>query len=136
MANVTITLDDALLAEVRREAERAGKSVSRYLADVLKAAQDQRQAERMAAMEQFLELAKYVPTEGEPWKFDRDEIYDRPYPGGHQRGDLQPRWPSAEQAAKVRGVAEGADGGQFNDRQPASVQRSVQRRKKKDTSSG
>jgi hypothetical protein len=131
MTNVTITLEEAALAFARQEAERASKSLSRYLADLIAAEQERLRTERMAALEQFFELAKYVPKDGEPLKFDRDEIYDRPYPGGRQRGDLQPRWPSAEQAAKVRGVAETAVGGEFDDRQSAGVQRGVQRRKKK-----
>lgn len=132
MANVTITMDDDLLARVRREADRAGKSLSRYLADLIAAEEERLRQESIAAMDKFLALAKYVPATGEPWKFDRDEIYDRPYPGGHQRGDLQPRWPSAGKTEKVRGVAERTDQHAFDGGQPASVQRGRKRRAKKD----
>ena len=136
MANVTITVDDGMLARVRREAEAAGKSLSRWIADLIEAEEARLTAERVAAMEKFLELAKYVPATGKPWKFNRDEIYERPYPGGHQRGDLQPRWPSAEEASKVRGVGESPDHYRRDGGEPASVQRGRQRRPKKDTGAG
>ena len=41
MANVTIALDEALLLRVRDQARLAGKSLSRYVADLI-AAEDKR----------------------------------------------------------------------------------------------
>lgn len=72
MANVTVTVDDELLARV--EAERADKSLSRYLADLIAAENARLRAESAAMFKKT-----YSP---QPWTFDRDEIYDRPYPGG------------------------------------------------------
>ena len=131
MANVTITLDDDALACARREAENAGKSLSRYLADLVAAEERRLRTERMAAMDKFLALAKHVPLDRPDWKFDRDEIYDRPYPGGHQRHPLQPGPGAGGQAGALRGVAERADGGEFDDGQSAGLQRNPKRSRKK-----
>lgn len=131
MTNVTITLDDALLARTRREADQVGKSLSRYIAELIAAEEERLRAARMVAMDDFLALSKHVPLDRPDWKFDRDEIYDRPYPGGHQRHSLQPGSGAGSQAGEMRGVAERADSGEFDDGQPASVQRNQKRGRKK-----
>jgi hypothetical protein len=131
MTNVTITMDDALLARARREADQAGKSLSRYLADLIAAEEERLRTARMAAMDGFLALANHVPLDRPDWKFDREEIYDRPYPGGHQRHSLQSGPGASGQAGAVRGVAERADGGEFDHGKPASVQRNQKRGQKK-----
>ena len=131
MANVTVTLDDALLARARREADRAGKSLSRYLADLIAAEDKRLKADQMAALEKLLALADQVPMNRPDWKFDRDEIYDSPYPGGQQRRSAQPGPSRRGEEDALRGVADSADPGKFDDGQPAGVQRNAQRRRKK-----
>ena len=73
MTNVTITFDEAVLAEARREAEQAGKSLSRYLADLVTPEQKRLREERMAAMDAFFKVAKSVKLSGEAYKFDRED---------------------------------------------------------------
>lgn len=131
MTNVTITLDDALLAEVRREADRAGKSVSRYLADLLAAEQERRRAEGMAAMEQFLTHAATLRASGDPWTFDREELHERRYPGGQQRDPLHAGSTREREEAYMRGMAESGDRKLFDHDQPASLHRSAKRRRPK-----
>jgi hypothetical protein len=128
VANVTVTLDDALLARARREADRAGKSLSRYLADLIAAEDERLRAESVATMEAFLAHQVVSP---EPWTFDRDEIYDRPYPGGHQSDPLEPRRPVSAKAEPLRGVAEPPRRDPDVGGQPASRGRTSDRRAKK-----
>jgi hypothetical protein len=142
MANVTITMDEATLRWVRIEAAKAGVSVSRYVGQVLMArraetenAPDQEardRAKRMEAIEKFLALAVHVPDDRPDWTFDRDEIYDRPYPGGHERDPVQsgPRWPSA-QTREMRGVAEAPERYEHDDRKPAGDRRNPRQRRSK-----
>lgn len=131
MANVTVTLEDTLLERARREADRAGKSLSRYLADLIAAEDARLKAERVAAMDAFLALSEYVPLDRPDWTFDRDEIYDRPYPGGQQRHSLQPGQSGDRKKDALRGLAERSDSGEFDDGQPAGLQRNTKRGRKK-----
>jgi hypothetical protein len=48
MANAIVTLEDDLLGRARREADRAGKNLSRYLADLVEAGDARKRAERDA----------------------------------------------------------------------------------------
>lgn len=131
MANVTVTLDDALLSRARFDAERAGKSLSRYLADLIEAEDARLRAASVAAMQEFLSLSAQVPLDRPDWKFDRDEIYDRPYPGGHTRGALQLGSGRSGEAGALRGVADSAGGDEFADDQSAGLQRDAKRSRKK-----
>jgi hypothetical protein len=130
MTNVTVTLDEAVLAAARQEAERAGKSLSRYLADLLTAEQKRLAEERMAGMDAFLKVAKSVKLAGEAYKFDRDEIYDEAF-SRYERGDLRFGPARAGQAGALSRVAEPSGGGEFAHDQPASVRGNAKRRRKK-----
>jgi hypothetical protein len=130
MANVTVTLDDALLDRAREEAGRAGKSLSRYLADLILAEDERLRAGRVAAMDRFLTLAKSVKLEGEAWKFDREEIYDDAF-RRFERRRVQSRFPQSKQAGAMSGVAESAGGTSGFDHQPPGVRRGSKRRRPK-----
>ena len=60
MKNVTISMDEKLAREVRIEAARAGKSMSKYIAEVVEAAlkqpidADAERRRKIDAMERFL----------------------------------------------------------------------------------
>jgi hypothetical protein len=130
MTNVTVTLDEAILAQARREAERAGKSLSRYLADLVAAEQARLRAERVAAMDAFFEVARSVKLEGEAYKFNRDEIYDEAL-SRHERGDLRFGPARAVETGALSGVADAGGAGEFAHAEPAGVRRSAKRRGKK-----
>lgn len=130
MANVTVTLDDAVLAEARNAADGDGKSLSRFLAELVEADLARRRGERVVAMGAFLDVARAVKLDGAAYTFNRDEIYDEAV-SRLERGDLRARSARAGKAGALHGVAErdGADG--YAHDQPASVRRSAKRRGKK-----
>ena len=112
MANVTISLDDALLTRVRAEAAKEQRSVSRWIArelDRAVAVADQR-ARASAGIEELHRLIDAEPApDVPPWKFDRDEIYEERF----RRFDHAPLQPGPERAQEARdlsGVAEDAAG--------------------------
>jgi hypothetical protein len=76
MKNVTITLPDDLARRARVEAAKAGKSLSRWIADQLAAELHNPTMSQLEAVERFLAgpgypgVAKNLPK--------RDELYDRP----------------------------------------------------------
>ena len=69
MKNVTISMDEKLASEVRVEAAKAGKSMSKYIADVVEAAlkqpvdADAERQRRIDAMERFLAGPKWSVME-------------------------------------------------------------------------
>jgi hypothetical protein len=82
MTNVTIKLSEDRLRDVRIEAARAGKSVSRFLSDMIDSnlprnlpAQEMTQEERRAALERILSGPKWsVMREGRmPTADERNE---------------------------------------------------------------
>jgi hypothetical protein len=130
MANVTITLDDALLAAARGEAERAGKSLSAYLAALVAAERDRLRAERMAGLDAFLDIASRVKVSGAAEKFNRDEIHDEAF-SRYERGDLRFGPARSVQTGALPRVAESGGGSEFADDKPASGGRGAKRRGKK-----
>lgn len=77
MKNVTITLPDDTLARIRVEAAKAGKSVSRFMAEL---AEDRIRAKRRdpaEAMRRFLSGPLYDLTDENGQAPSRDDIYDR-----------------------------------------------------------
>ena len=108
MKNVTISMDEAILREVRLEAGRAGVSVSRWIAEQL----DQRlrmRAEKAAASEQIEQLLSTFPgiplSENGKITIDRDEMYDERF----RRFDgpaVPVGFEGSSQASDMRGVAE------------------------------
>jgi hypothetical protein len=109
MANVTIALEEDVLARLRWDAQTARKSVSRYIADLIAADQARLRAQGVAIIEDFLAGPDLNLLRDDGTPIPRDELYDRPCPGGHQRDPLRPRWPVSGQAGPLRGLAEGAE---------------------------
>lgn len=76
MRNVTVTLDENLAQRVRVRAAEEGKSVSRYLADLLER-QMAEDDDYESSMQHFLALQPMNLSGGEPYP-KRDELYERP----------------------------------------------------------
>jgi hypothetical protein len=76
MKNVTISMDDKLLEQVRISAATEGKSVSRYVADVL-AEKSNRQINQRAIIERFLNGPCWDISGPDGRLPTRDEIYER-----------------------------------------------------------
>ncbi len=75
MKNVTISLDEDTAAWARVEAAKAGKSLSRYVGDMLAERRGSTESECIKVLREFLEgpgypgIAKDLPN--------RDALYDR-----------------------------------------------------------
>jgi hypothetical protein len=78
MKNITLAIDEKVLAKVRRAAARKDTTVNALVREYLTrlAEQDDRAAK---ARQELVELAKRSTLElGPDWKWNREEIYDRP----------------------------------------------------------
>jgi len=108
MKNVTISMDDAVLREVRLEAGRAGLSVSRWIAEQLETRLRTRAAKAAASeqIEQILSTFPGIPlSENGKITIDRDEMYDERF----RRFDgpaLSAGFEGPDQTSDLRGVAE------------------------------
>lgn len=108
MKNVTITLPENVAAWARVEAAKAGKSLSRFIADLL-----QQKAEpatdQMAALEKFLSgpgypgIAKAWPGREALYAEREDELFRR-----YESSRLRDRPARTEKAPARRGFAEKA----------------------------
>ncbi len=76
MKNVTISMDEKLLERVRVSAATEGKSVSRYVADVLME-KSSRAISQKAIIERFLSGPKWDISGPDGRLPTRDEIYER-----------------------------------------------------------
>jgi plasmid stability protein len=89
MKNITLAIDDGVLAKVRLRAAQDGTTVNAMVRDYLTrlAGEDERIAQ---ARKELLELARTSTLDmGPGWKWIREDVYDRPGPSGHQRADLR-----------------------------------------------
>ena len=77
MKNVTITLPEQTLAKLRIEAAKAGKSVSKFMADLAEERIGSRTADPGQAMRQFLSGPLYDLTDENGKAPSREQIYDR-----------------------------------------------------------
>ena len=87
MKNITLSMQDDLASWVRVEAAKAGKSVSRYLADTLAekrgpAVTQKESARRFLSGPGFPGVTKQLPS--------RTELYDEILLRRHQRAPLRP----------------------------------------------
>jgi hypothetical protein len=112
MKNVTITLDEELAAWARVEAAKAGKSLSRYLADVLAERRTGRPAlSQREALDRFLAgpgwpgIAENLPTREELYAEREDELLRR-----YKRAPLRPGPKPAGQEKKGRRMARRTSG--------------------------
>lgn len=89
MANITLSVDDNVLQEVRQIAARKKTSVNALVRDHLTRLADQ-EGRQAAARKRLLELAdRSTGRMGPDWKWNREEIYDRPVLSRHERPDLR-----------------------------------------------
>jgi hypothetical protein len=72
--NVTLSVDDHLVARARKKAEALGKSLNQLIRDYLERLAGSDDPER--SIEEFERLSGRGDSRG--WRFDRDEIHDRP----------------------------------------------------------
>lgn len=71
--NVTLSIDEQLVARARQKAEALGKSLNQLIRDYLQTLAGGDDAER--SIEEFRELSGQGDSQG--WRFNRDEIHSR-----------------------------------------------------------
>jgi len=71
--NVTLSIDDHLLARARKKAEALGKSLNQMIRDYLESVSGGDDAER--SIEEFKRLSGQGHSKG--WRFNRNEIHER-----------------------------------------------------------
>ena len=71
--NVTLSIDDQLVARARKKAEALGKSLNQLVRDYLQTVVGGDDPER--SIEEFKKLSGLGHSRG--WRFNRDEIHER-----------------------------------------------------------
>ena len=71
--NVTLSVDEQLVARARKKAEALGKSLNQLIRDYLERLAGSDDPER--SIEEFKRLSGRGHSRG--WRFDRDEIHER-----------------------------------------------------------
>ena len=71
--NITLSIDDHLVARARKKAEALGKSLNQLIRDHLKSIAGGGDAE--SSIEEFRRLSGQGHSRG--WRFNRDEIHER-----------------------------------------------------------
>ena len=79
MVTLNIEVPESAMEVIRQRAEAAGKTPEAWAAEVL--IQNAAPAGNKQWMKAFLEDAEKVRGRSGGWKFNRDDLYDRPYPG-------------------------------------------------------
>jgi hypothetical protein len=74
LMNVTLSIDEQLVARARKKADALGKSLNQLIRDYLQRLAGGDDPER--SIEEFRRLSGRGNSRG--WKFNRDEIHDRP----------------------------------------------------------
>jgi hypothetical protein len=72
--NVTLSIEEQLVARARKKAEALGKSLNQMIRDYLQTVAGGDDAER--SIEEFNRLSGQGDSHG--WRFNRDEIHERP----------------------------------------------------------
>ena len=89
MANITLSVDDNVLQEVRQIAARKKTSVNALVRDHLTRLADQ-EGRQAVARKRLLELAdRSTGRMGPDWTWNREETHDRPVLPRRQRPDLR-----------------------------------------------
>ncbi|MGA2697244.1 MAG: DUF6364 family protein [Terriglobales bacterium] len=71
--NVTLAVDEQLVARARKKAEALGKSLNQLIRDYLQTIAGEEDPER--TIEEFQRLSGTGNSKG--WRFNRDEIHER-----------------------------------------------------------
>jgi hypothetical protein len=71
--NVTLSIDDQLVARARKKAEAMGKSLNQLIRDYLQRVAGADDPKR--SVEEFRRLSGRGNSRG--WRFDRDEVHER-----------------------------------------------------------
>jgi hypothetical protein len=71
--NVTLSIDEQLVARARKKADALGKSLNQLIRDYLQRLTGEDDPER--SIEEFKRLSGRGNSRG--WRFNRDEIHDR-----------------------------------------------------------
>ena len=74
--NLTLSIDDRLLEEARKVARSMGKSVNQIVREHLEQLASRDQAER--DVEELRRLSAQSEGRSRGWRFDREEIHERP----------------------------------------------------------
>jgi hypothetical protein len=88
MKNITLSVDDKVLTDVRRYAAQRDTTVNALVRDFLTriATQEDRAAN---ARQRLLELAESSEGRMGEWRWSREATYDRSVLSGHERPDLR-----------------------------------------------
>jgi hypothetical protein len=71
--NITLSIDDHLVARARKRAEAMGKSLNQFIREQLQSLAGDDDGER--SIEEFRSISGGGHSNG--WKFNRDEIHER-----------------------------------------------------------
>jgi len=74
LVNVTLSIDEQLVARARKKADALGKSVNQLIRDYLQKLAGGDDPER--SIEEFRKLSGHGHSRG--WRFNRNEIHERP----------------------------------------------------------
>jgi hypothetical protein len=91
MKNITLAIEDTVLAQARRYAAARDTTVNALVRDYLgRIAADEDRIAR--AREALLGMSDQSPARlGPDWAWDREELHDRPVLSGHERAPLRGR---------------------------------------------
>lgn len=73
LVNITLSIDEQLVARARQKAEAVGKSLNQLIRDYLQSVAGGDDPER--SIEEFKRLSGQGNSRG--WRFNRDEIHER-----------------------------------------------------------
>jgi antitoxin component of RelBE/YafQ-DinJ toxin-antitoxin module len=73
--NVTLSVDDEIMREARRQAETMGTSVNQLVRDYLQQLAGKVDPEADAL--EFEKLSRLANGDSRGWRFDRDELHER-----------------------------------------------------------
>ncbi len=73
--NLTLSIDDQIVARARRVADSMGKSVNQLVREYLESLTEAGDAER--DIEELRQLSKRGKGRSRGWRFSRDEVHER-----------------------------------------------------------
>jgi len=73
--NLTLSVDDQVVAKARRTAEAMGTSINQLVREYLESLAGK--SDREADADEFLQLSEISGGSSHGWKFDREEIHER-----------------------------------------------------------